>query len=63
MFLHEIKPKVLNIECLFCNKQKQAFEQEHAGVQIGAQIAKDKRDQALTALQTATQAAPKGETE
>jgi hypothetical protein len=45
------------------SQQKQTFEQEHAGVQIGAQIAKDKRDQALQALQTAQQAAPKGETE
>lgn len=45
------------------SQQKQAFEQEHAGIQIGAQIAKDKRDQALTALQTVQQTAPKGETE
>jgi hypothetical protein len=45
------------------SQQKQAFEQEHAGVQIGAQIARDKHEQALSALQLAQQAAPKGETE
>jgi len=45
------------------SKQKQAFEQERAGIQIGTQIAKDKRDQALQALQTAQPAASKGETE
>ena len=45
------------------SKQKQAFEQEHAGVQLGSQIAKDMREQALNASQTAKPAAPKGETE
>ena len=36
-------------------QQKQTFEQEHAGIKIGAQIAKDKRDQALSATQSANQ--------
>jgi hypothetical protein len=34
------------------SNQKQTFEQEHAGIKLGAQIAKDKRDQALTAVQS-----------
>ncbi len=34
------------------SQKKQAFDQEHAGIQIGAQIAKDKRDQMLQAMQT-----------
>jgi hypothetical protein len=42
------------------SQKKQAFEQEHAGIQIGAQIAKDKRDQMLQAMQALKS---KGETE
>jgi hypothetical protein len=34
------------------SQQKQTFEQEHAGIKLGAQISKDKKDQALSALQT-----------
>ena len=45
------------------SQQKQAFEQEHAGVQLGAQIAKDKRDQMLSAAQITKQTETKGETE
>jgi hypothetical protein len=34
------------------SQQKQTFEQEHAGIKLGAQISKDQKDQALSALQT-----------
>jgi hypothetical protein len=34
------------------SQQKQNFEQEHAGIQLGTQIAKDQRDQAISALQS-----------
>jgi hypothetical protein len=34
------------------DEAKQNFDQEHAGIKLGAQISKDKRDQALSALQT-----------
>jgi hypothetical protein len=34
------------------DQERQTFDQEHAGLQLGAQISKEKRDQALSALQT-----------
>ena len=33
------------------DEARQTFDQEHAGIKLGAQISKDKRDQALSALQ------------
>jgi hypothetical protein len=40
------------------SNQKQTFEQEHAGIKLGAEIARDKRDQALTAVQSLQQPKP-----
>jgi len=36
---------------LQADKERQTFEQENAGLQLGAKIAKEKRDQAMSALQ------------
>ena len=33
------------------DEERQTFDQEHAGIKLGAQISKEKRDQALSALQ------------
>lgn len=35
------------------DQERQTFDQEHAGLKLGAQISKEKRDQALSALQAA----------
>jgi hypothetical protein len=37
------------------DQQRQTFEQEHAGLKLGAQMDKDKRAQAMTALQSVNQ--------
>jgi hypothetical protein len=41
------------------DQDRQTFDQEHAGLKLGAQISKEKRDQALSALQAAEK--PTGE--
>ena len=41
------------------DQDRQTFDQEHAGMKLGAQISKEKRDQALSALQAAEK--PTGE--
>jgi hypothetical protein len=41
------------------DQNRQTFEQEHAGLQLGARISKEKRDQTLSALQSAEK--PTGE--
>ena len=41
------------------DQDRQTFDQEHAGLRLGAQISKEKRDQALSALQAAEK--PTGE--
>ena len=44
------------------SKQKQTFEQEHAGIKIGAQMAKDKRQQSLEAISALEKPENKGTT-
>jgi hypothetical protein len=40
---------------LKADQERQTFEQEHAGLKLGAQMDKDKKAQALTALQSISQ--------